>query len=219
MLHYRDKRVKGLFKLKMFSFLLFCFTYCFLVHSACIGAEEPPKGIDNLRTIKGLSRESLSKSVSFSSYSSDSSNSPTSSSKSSFSGNSSPSPEEEIRASENVQKNENNPVISRHNNSCDKKRGRLTRSLSYYKHKEKCAKSSQKPYSITENEEKKLSLSDLLTEAASTSHENDEKNAIAEELLSSFVDEKAIFAALIDLEGHKFEKLQGTYPRVNLKSW
>jgi hypothetical protein len=197
MAHYTNEQAEKFFKQKIF-FPLICFTCFFLVHLACIGTE-PTKETD---CQKRLSSGSSSKRVSFSSNDSSDSLSPPSSSRSFSSSNSSPIPED---ASVDSQSNENN--------SCpDKKRSRLTRSLSFYKKNEKCPKADQKSPSTPK--EKKLSLSDLLAETTTVLHETDEKKEIEEELLSLFVNERGVCEALINLEGAAFEKLEGAYPRA-----
>ena len=209
MLHYRDKRVKGLSNQKAFSFCFICF---FLAPLDSVGAEKKDEG-DNQKTTNILRRESLPKKIYFSSNSSDSL-SPTSSSKSFSSSNSSPVPEERTIVSVDSENNKIDSISPR----CDKKRNRLTRSFSSCKINDKRTKADQKVPS--KNKEKKLSLIDLLTETTSVPQELDEKKAIdkkkeiVEELLSSFVDERAVFAALIDLEGAPFKKLEGTYPHT-----
>ncbi|MGV8948853.1 MAG: RasGEF domain-containing protein [Candidatus Paracaedibacter sp.] len=87
-----------------------------------------------------------------------------------------------------------------------KKRSSITRSLSSLISREKYPKIEQKPFSPTcKNQESR-------TETTTVLHKIDEKKEIAEEILSSFVDEKAVFEALIDLEGTAFEKFEGAYP-------
>lgn len=172
---------------------------------------ETTKETNNPHTTKRLSRERSSQSVSFSSQSSDSSNSPKASSQALS--DSSPIPNERQRASVGSQSKKVQSTSSR-----DKKRGRLSRTLSNYGSMEKSPKADKKPPSGTKG--KKLSLNDFLTETTTVPQEPkdkkeiDNRKEVVEELLSSFVDERAVFAALIDLEGAAFIKLEGTYPRT-----
>jgi hypothetical protein len=204
MLHRKYRQKEELFKQRMLPFAAYL-TFFFLAHLSCMGAESTASSKENKR-------------VSFSSHSGDSSNSPTSSNKSFSSSGSSPISEEATMAYVKPQSHGNEPASS----PKKEKRSRLKRTVSF----SKASKATKNPTKFDQRlpfipKEKELSLTNLLTEETTVAYETDEKKEIekkvdkkkeiAEEILSSFMDERAIFVTLINLEGAAFQKLKGTY--------